>query len=165
MGVFETIGDSVCDLCADMYNSAVVKLAEVGSTVAEVSKTDGSLTGTIWSSLEGMVTNVIDGLKPFGYAICVLFFLIALLELAMSERMTLEFFVKFFSKLVIGFCAVYFANDIWEACVGVGNSLGDLMASLFTIGGTQGSVESQIDTLVRAVCGAGPDLLRITLTA
>lgn len=155
----KTLGHAICKFCASKFSSAFQTLAEVGEAIAEISKTDGSITGTIWSQMSEVVTKVIDGLVPFGLSLCVLFFIIALLELAMSERMTLEFFVKFLSKLVVGVCAVYFAKDIWTECVKLGNAFGELVGSLFTLSEEGQTVVEQMEDL-----GLTADQLTTTFT-
>lgn len=143
----KTLGHAIAKFCASKFSSAFQTLAEVGEAIAEISSTDGSITSTIWDEMSAVVTQVIDGLVPFGLSLCVLFFIIALLELAMSERMTLEFFVKFLSKLVVGVCAVYFAKDIWQECVKLGNAFGELVGSLFSLTTAGQTAEEQMEEL------------------
>lgn len=147
MGVFDTLGQAICGFCAEKYSSTFETLAEVGTSIAEISHTNDGINATIWGTLKNVVETTIDGLMPFGYALCVLFFMISLIELAMSERMTLEFFVKYLSKLVIGVCAVYYSQYIYEHVFGLGNALTTLMGNLFTISSSGQTIAEQMESL------------------
>ena len=81
-------------------------------------------TGTSGQSVvDAFVYPIIDALKPTGYALVMLFFIISLVELAMSERMTLEYMIKYFSKLVIGYAAVYWSDEIYDKVRSLGVGL------------------------------------------
>ena len=59
----------------------------------------------------GYVTQCANALKPVGFAMCALFFIMALYDLAMQDRFDLEMFMKFFTKLVGGVGVIIFSND------------------------------------------------------
>lgn len=121
-----SIGESVSGMCADVIGWVFRTFLGVGekiSNVSSLSGEEGSLVGTIWDSLNSGVVGAIESLQPVGMALCMLFFIISLLELAMSERMTMEYFVKYLSKLVIGVAAVYYAPLIWETLTDFGDSM------------------------------------------
>ena len=82
----------------------------------------------VMSTANAMIQKIIiDGttaMQGIGTALALLFFLIALLELTTSERLTLEFFVKFFGKLVIAIALILATPKL---VAGIGN-----FASAFT---------------------------------
>lgn len=145
--MFETLGEAICAFCAEKYSNALMTLAEVGTAISEISHTNAGINKLAWDAIKDAVTTTIEGLMPFGYALCALFFIISLVELAMTERMTLEFFVKYFSKLVIGVCAVYYSQFIYEHIFALGNSLTTLMGNLFTSSSNYNSIQEQMEAL------------------
>lgn len=82
----------------------------IGPNIVNMVTGDGD-GGTVISNIQTSLTNVASGvtncMQAVAVAIALLFFLIALLELSTSERLTLEFFIKFFSKLVISIALIY----------------------------------------------------------
>lgn len=153
--MFKSIGDSIADVCADFISWIFSMFLEVGEKISEVSSfsgggggtgTAGTVLNSIWTSINSGVNSCIEALQPVGLAMCMLFFIISLLELAMSERMTMEYFVKYLSKLVIGVAAVYYAPLIWEKVTEFGDALCNLIKGLpFSVG--EASVEGMADNL------------------
>lgn len=139
--MLKSIGEAMGRICGDMIGWVFSIFLNVGDTISDVasfkgvgSTVEGQYGGTvlnnIWTSLDGGVKSCIEALQPVGLALCMLFFIISLLELAMSERMTMEYFIKYLSKLVIGVAAVYYAPKIWEVVVEFGDALGNLVKGL-----------------------------------
>lgn len=94
------MSDGIKKWIEEMLGS-IVENAGLGKTIENnISKTYGILDDG------GTAMEIMNAIVPVGMAICILFFLLALNDLAMSDRMNLEMFIKFFSKLAIGafFC-------------------------------------------------------------
>lgn len=110
-GAVDNIAKAAGEASSLIVNSESTFAKSINSSISSMWTTpsEGIATSTIDVFAQGMI----EGLKPTGVALCALFFIIGLVELAMSERMTLEYMVKYFSKLVIGYAAVYFSDDIY----------------------------------------------------
>lgn len=136
---FHPIRNSMARLCATIFEFALGPLCNIGNIVVEtVTSASGGGEGALSSmsaNLQTAATDIGNSLRSTGLALCFLFFLIALIELAMSERMTLEYFVKFFSKLVIGVAAVYFWEEIYTVCKDIGPELATKIGNYHKYGG------------------------------
>ena len=117
-----------CDMASTLYGLVISAVNWVGSTAAN--ETTGGIMGILQTYLKEGVRTGMLGLQSFGYAICTMFFLIQLLELAMSEQFTLEYFIKYFSKLVVGYIAVFYAPEIYDKLVDLGNALADIVKDI-----------------------------------
>lgn len=127
------IREAVSKLCAAIFEIALGNVVSTPSKVGEILKGNGmpafdSLLN-LGGSVDSTAKEVIKLLQPTGYALCVLFFIIALLELAMSERMTMEYFVKFLSKLVVGYAVVYYCPEIYDTLREIGYWLMDTISA------------------------------------
>lgn len=133
-----SIRNGIANICGWMFETALNPLANISSTISAVINSAnghygqdilaGNAIAQLSSNIHTTVLELGQGLESTGYALCFLFFLISLVELAMSERMTMEYFIKYFSKLVIGVAAVFYWQDIYRCCRGFGN----LLASFIT---------------------------------
>lgn len=85
-------------------------------------KKSGSI-GEITSELIGITTKVIEGLTAVGLSIVAVFFLISLIELAMQDRMTIEMFIKHFSKAAIGVAVVSASSQLFTGITAFGTEL------------------------------------------
>lgn len=103
------------------------------------------------NALDGLILPVMESLMPVGYALCLLFFLISLLELAMSERMTMEYMIKFFSKFVVGVVAIYYCKDIYRIC----REMGAAMASWISLSAGQEIVIPDLEGAFQLYCEKG----------
>lgn len=121
--------------------SSVVLSASSGSGDAPVI---GAALGTLSSTMVTVVKAIGTALKPTGYALCALFFIISLLELAMSERMTLEYFVKYFSKLAIGVAAVSLWDEIFDKVRDLGSILSSFISDI-PVGSDDPTASNTID--------------------
>lgn len=113
LNMFDALGPTITALMSNASNTAGTKTDFAPSEVVQ----------GIQSGFNQFTSTVLEAMKPTGYALCFLFFLIALIELAMSERMTMEFFAKFFSKLAVGYAAVYFSDKIFSICQDMGEKM------------------------------------------
>lgn len=76
------------------------------------------VTGDINKSLNALVDAIGDNFIPpmaaIGAAIVLLHFVIGLLGLAMSERMTIESWIKYWAKLIIALVGIVYAADLYK---------------------------------------------------
>lgn len=155
------IRNGAANLSAWIFESALGPLTGISDTIASIiNAANGSGNGNIIAgeaigglsqSMYNTVQTIGMSLESIGYALCFLFFLISLVELAMSERMTMEYFIKYFSKLVIGVAAISYWQEIYRVCRGFGNALSGLIS-------TSGSAAIEINlhgTFLNYVNGEG----------
>lgn len=126
------IRESVGGACGDIMDAAIEQCSSIGIKITEA-VTGG---GLVQEAMDGSGINIVSvmqtgvkALQSTGYAICALFFIIALLELAMSERMTMEFFIKFFAKFVIGVAAVFYSDKFVEIAWNFGDTLSTYLSN------------------------------------
>lgn len=118
--------------CGRIFDFAIKNCSGLGDKISETINGGGIIGNAIGGNefFSDKIEAGINAIQPVGYAICALFFFIALLELAMSERMTMEYLAKFFSKLVIGVAAVFYANDFVTYAWDFGDALSSAMANI-----------------------------------
>lgn len=96
--------DAIIKLIANMYFKIFANVNSLGEIMAGLFDSSGEGLGAV-SAAENAATkitqNIAGAMSGVGLAISLLFFIIALLELSTTERLTLEYFIKFFSKLAI----------------------------------------------------------------
>lgn len=86
----------------NIYES--VSNLNIGNTILNCFGVGSEASGTITQAYEemiGIATKISNGVAGIGCAIAILFFMISLIEFAMSDRLTIESFVKFFAKVAI----------------------------------------------------------------
>lgn len=132
----------------DFFTGAVDLLRDSCDCVVSIMSGSDAKTqmGVITSQLSGVVSgSILPAFETLGYAIAVLFFIIALVQLVNQDRLTIEFFVKFFAKLAIAIFCVSITPQIYEGCLSFGDALSSMFAS-FNIDGTF-SASSQADLI------------------
>lgn len=97
---------------------------DVDSIIAAMNQVTSTLNGA-------MKDTILPGLISAGWAIAFFFFIISMVELINQERLTMEMFVKFFGKLVIGIAFVYYSKDIFIGIVKLGDAFGTEVGKLF----------------------------------
>lgn len=130
--------NAVCHLAALIYYAALSALQEMGTALTSIlagSGDGGTIVSTATGKLNELVRDtVIPAAQGVGLAIAVTFFLVALIELMQNDRLTIEQFIKFFSKLIISVALIYIAPDLFEAVVHFGDGLAAVFASIGTSG-------------------------------
>lgn len=122
--------------------------------------------GRISNSLNSLATSIGDVMEPIALAIAVLFFFISLIEFAMSDRLTIESFVKFFAKLAISIACIFFCSELTSGIEQFGNAFSTFIVENANLGtslsdGTM-SLTSDVtaweDAMVASVINSGDDL-------
>jgi len=126
------------------FGDTLITLSSLGIDMQQISGTSGTPIAALNTGIVNMALNFQENLKPVAMAICVAFFIISMVELAMSERMTIEFWVKYWAKLVIGVAAIYYCKEISENIFKFGNALGDLVVGS---GSDVGSIDGALANL------------------
>ncbi len=109
-----------------IYGTALKYIYHATSSATDImaGAGEGSYIATIQSALTSFVKNAIEGLKPVGFAITLLFFLTSVIELAKEERLTIETFIKHFARFFIAAAFIVNADKIYGALYNIGNELG-----------------------------------------
>lgn len=82
-----------------------------------------SIGATVKSAVMSEIGSYNTFFQGIGMAIALLFFLMAMIDLSTSERLTLEFFIKFFSKLVIALFLIDMAPELVNKIVEFGDAV------------------------------------------
>ena len=126
------LNDSLAELCGEMLGFGFDTLRGSVDINGEVGGIH--LINTVWSAVDETfisigekLPNIMDSFKSVGYAIAMAFFLVQLLELAMSERMTLELFIKFFSKIVVAIAAIFYSDQLLTYIINFGAAFNNFL--------------------------------------
>lgn len=96
---------------------------------------EGSVINQISNSLSGLAGSIGEAMVPIALAIALLFFFISLIEFAMSDRLTIESFIKFFAKLAIAAACICYCTQLTTAIEDFGEGLSTLIAENADYGG------------------------------
>lgn len=144
------MGDNVIKMIAD-YFAITFKNFFIGDTIKDAMGAGTGTMSTIMDKLQDACINtIIPGFQAVGTAIAAAFFLISLLELAQSERFTLEYFIKFFSKFIIAVALVALSGTIVSTCINFGNTLADEMSPLL-VAALNSSENSTSDAIAESI--------------
>ncbi len=154
MGLKETAAHFI----ANQYAEAFEYTARIGSKVTSVlAPPDGGGADSQVQSAYNIINSITNegetlpnAMRALGIGIALVFFLIAVLELAISERMNFEFFIRFFSKLALSIALVIASPQIKTAVLGFGRGFALLVSSGLSseaaIGETSDSIREAIFT-------------------
>lgn len=129
-----SLKDSAAALADSLFTSALKQLQDCGTGITDIlSGADGK---TQISSVTNSLTNaisetVIPAVQGIGYAIALLFFIIAMVELISQERLTIEMFIKFFARIAIAVFAVSITDDVFKYSIQFGDALAATFANVF----------------------------------
>lgn len=73
----------------------------------------------------------IDGMAPIGLAILAIHFLIGMIELTTSDRMTIEVWIKYWAKFIIGIAAIFYAGELFDLIWKFGTAMVPFVTGLF----------------------------------
>lgn len=105
----------------------------IGNTVMDaLGYNGGNSASAISAGLKAYALNFQEPLQAVGAAIAMAFFLIQLLELTTQERFTIEFFIKFFGKLVISIALILACKTITEQLWNFGEAFTSLINKNYT---------------------------------
>ena len=130
MGIFLGLSDAAYGLAADFFIKSFSKLNQIGADITNIMTGDGEAkTATVSNAIQTQVsTKAIPAVESFALALALLFFIISLVEISTQDRLTIEFFIKFFSKFIV---AVFFILNAGKIFTGI-CSLGDGIANIFS---------------------------------
>lgn len=134
----------------NQFTDAITGTGGLGQTLTDIvldrSNVNGktSVIAGLQSDLGSVASSVTTSMQSLALAIALVFFLIALLELSTTERLTLEYFIKFFSKLVISVALIFAIPKLLTLIPQFGSALADSYnAAAFTMGNKSGASPGQ----------------------
>ena len=113
---------------------------------------DSSINGYGATLLETVESSLYTSMSAAALAICACFFLISIIQLATERELTMEYFIKYFSKLIISGGAIMYCKELTDGLYGIGTGLGDLVASSFTPGDGDLSSLTDRSTIATNLC-------------
>ena len=112
-------------------------ITSLGSVVDSILTFDqgGGPLASAFTSVRNAITNsVIPPLQAVGYGMVAMFFMVKLLEHATTQQMTLESFVKMFTKLIVGVVAIDYSKDIFSWFFQIGQAFGNIVKGITLLG-------------------------------
>lgn len=126
--------ESILGWVASLLYNAFNTLCNLGQNVSEIVRgIDGDTQLSNISTLvhQSVRDYAIPALQGIGYAVALLFFILALIELVRNERMTMEMFIKFFINLFVAIFFIYQSPNLYMAVIELGDGLGELCTNVF----------------------------------
>lgn len=130
MNILLGLEDAAYHFAAQLFHNAYSKMQAVGTDVSDILTSGGDTQmADITEKLQTQVETVaIPAVEAFALAVALLFFIISLVEIVSQDRLTMEFFIKFFAKFLI---AVFFISNAGKLFAGICD-IGDGMAGIFS---------------------------------
>ena len=124
------MGDAMLKTAAKIYAGVFEDANSLGKCMEDVFiPANGTMVAKVSKALQDAVVAFLPSMQALALAISVVFFLIALLELTTQERLTLEFFIKFFGKLVISFALIASCETLTKILMLFGEGFGTMFKS------------------------------------
>lgn len=122
-----TLPYNVSSLFCFLLGFMADSLAKIGITIGQMVQLDFSgvgLTGLTEAikGFDNVFDNTLDVMKTIGFALCLFFFIMTLVDLFTSERLSFEIFWKHFLKLILGVFMVGNAEKVKEFVIKFGNA-------------------------------------------
>lgn len=127
--------DAIIGFAARILVAIFENLHSLGYNIlAIVQGIDGnSQLSTVSTQVHGIVEGtLIPALQGVGYAIALLFFILALIDLVRSDRLTTEMWIKFFINLFVAVFFIYQSPNLYTAIIKFGDALGAACAEGFS---------------------------------
>lgn len=153
--------DGLTDVSADMLGLAFKFLSDIGGTAANIMSGSGnSAFGQISVQLSKLVQNYMMLFQSLGYAISIMFFMFALLNLITSEQLTLEQFIKKFCWLFVGIALVGLSPMFFEKITAFGDAFTTMIVQNrfeLTGGSSDTALHDTLATALKTVIKDNPD--------
>ena len=118
----------------------VMKFGDIVPSILTFDQGGGPLASAFTNVRNSIVTTIIPAFQAVGYGMVAMFFMVKLLEHATSQQMTLESFVKMFTKLIVGVVAIDYSPQIFNWFFQIGQALGNIAKNASFLG-IAGSLE------------------------
>jgi len=149
----------------DIFKNLIESLFEIVIKTVDLSGTINTIATNSYGLFNenGPVSTIMGAISVVGFSICALFFIMSLVDLAMSDRFSIETFAKHFINLAIGVFGVthakYFVNFGW----GLSEWVSNLIAKASILGGGESTatISAQASELVSSLDLSGLKWLAI----
>lgn len=144
----------MCEVTASLYTAPIDLLKSIGTIAAETtsSTSNGTLISQISDQLKSATSAFIPTLQSLGFALVICFFIIQLIELTMSERLTLELFMKSFAKVGVGIGLVFAAPNIYTLLIEFADAFtSDIAGVNYSITATNKLDQLAIDSIIKDI--------------
>ena len=111
--------------------AAIIKAGDLVTDTILLKGFSSSLNQAFTNARSTIKSNVLPPLQSIGFCLVIVFFLIKLLEHIISGQMTLESFVKMFTKLAVGLFAVQYSVELFDLLFNLGEGLAILVNNAF----------------------------------
>ena len=163
--MFPTLYETICDFTAQLMVLPIIQYNDYTKSTTEIFSSSGdSVINTIQGSVGNITANIQSSLISLGYALAIMFFIFQLIELSISERLTLETFIKSFAKLAVGIFFVGNASILYEYIKQFGEAFTSLISKA---GGYTGGaatlapsdIQAQLSDAMIKMCKENGELL------
>lgn len=122
-----TVAYSVAGLFCYLFEFLYDSLSGIGEAIAVIMDgklfSMGSQTVQIpMTAFNDVFNSVVSAMKTIGFAVCLFFFIMTLIDLLTSERLSFEIFWKHFLKLILGVFMVDNAEKVKDFAIDFGNA-------------------------------------------
>jgi len=140
------MGDAMLKTTAKIYAGVFEDANSLGKCMEDVFiPANGTMVAKVSKALQDAVVAFLPSMQALALAISVVFFLIALLELTTQERLTLEFFIKFFGKLVISIALIASCETLTKNLMLFGEGFGTMFKSFVPGVSATGTAPTEAD--------------------
>lgn len=97
-------------------------LLTIGESIGKMVQGDFGVTGISTDGFDKVFNSAVGAMKTIGFALCLFFFIMTLVDLLTSERLSFEIFWKHFLKLILGVFMVDNADKVKDFVIDFGNA-------------------------------------------
>ena len=161
LGMFDLVKNWLNDVIGEIYDYASgAGMIKILNEMVTDYRGFFNANGTVGATLGEIQT----ALKVVGISICVLYFIMALVDLGMSDRMTLELFIKFFSKFAVGIGCIQLCDAFCTLGMGLSNEVSAIISNT-NLGG-DANINADKEAFIEAMIkGLGKNWLIIIATS
>lgn len=132
-GSYKTATHMGAMLLTEAFNALFNAVGAAPNIMTAEGTVNGVAIGSVTSFVQELAASLCEALKSLGFALSLLFFLTSIIEFAKEERLTLETFIKHFSKFFVAVGFVAFSDRILTACWGLGNEMAKFLGKVVAL--------------------------------
>lgn len=151
-----SIAYSVASLFCYLFKYLYDSLTGIGTSIENAIKGDFGVVTIQTSSFDTVFTTAVSVMKTIGFALCLFFFIMTLVDLMTSERLSFEIFWKHFLKLALGVFMVDNAEKVKEFVIDFGTAFMEDINLTMTPGGTNPFMQN--GEFIMALTGFGVEV-------
>lgn len=120
-------------MLAKGYTSIFDAIDAAPNIMTSQGTTNGVAIGKVTQFVQDLANSICIALKSLGFALALLFFLTSIIEFAKEDRLTIEIFIKHFSKFFVSMGFVAFADKILTECWKLGDEIASFLATAVSV--------------------------------